>query len=96
MIRHIVLFSARNKADVERIRTGLMALATIPHSIHFEVSENLRVDAFGNDIDVVVYGEFEDEAALDAFKAHPTYSATTASVRPMRELRLSADIVAAA
>jgi quinol monooxygenase YgiN len=45
-------------------------------------------------VDVVVYGEFADEAALSAYKNHPTYAETTALVRPMRELRLSADVVA--
>ena len=40
----------------------------------------------------MVYGEFADAAALAAYKAHPIYEETTRRVRPMRELRLSADI----
>ncbi len=44
-------------------------------------------------IDLVVYAEFKDEEALFAFKKHPTYDATTQLVRPMRELRFSADVV---
>ncbi|MBN8955472.1 MAG: Dabb family protein [Rhizobiales bacterium] len=93
MIRHIVLFSAKDKADVLRIREGLKALGTIPHSTHFEVTESLKADPTSDVIDVVVYGEFPDAEALAAFKAHPTYAATTAKVRPLRDLRFVADVV---
>lgn len=94
MIRHIVFFSAKRKEDVSAIAAGLRMLATIPHSSHFEVSVNTKVDVLGNDVDVVVYAEFPDQEALDAYKAHPTYAACTAAVRPLRELRFSADIQA--
>ena len=95
MIRHIVFFSARDPQDVELIRTGLARLADIPHATVFEVTVNTKVDPLGNPIDVVVYAEFADEAALAAYKAHPTYSEVTGQVRPLRDLRFSADIVAA-
>ncbi len=96
MIRHIVFFSVRRKEDVEAVRSGLLALGQIPHSKHFEVTLNTKVDLFSNAIDVVVYAEFEDEAALAAYKAHPIYADTTSKVKPLRELRYSADVVAAA
>ncbi|MBZ9768110.1 Dabb family protein [Mesorhizobium sp. CA6] len=96
MIRHIVFFSVRRKEDVETVRSGLLALGNIPHSKHFEVTLNTKVDQFSNAIDVVVYAEFEDEAALAAYKAHPIYADTTSKVKPLRELRYSADVVAAA
>lgn len=91
MIRHVVFFSARDGNDVERVRTGLMDLGRIPHSRCFEVALNSKVDPLSDEIDVVVYAEFEDQAALAAYKAHPLYAATTAKVRPLRELRFSAD-----
>jgi hypothetical protein len=94
LIRHIVFFSAKRGENVEAIRVGLEALGTIPNSTLFEVSLNTKVDPLSDEIDVVVYAEFPDEAALAAYKAHPTYAETTARVRPMRELRLSADVVA--
>lgn len=94
MIRHIVFFSAKRREDVGAIHDGLSALGTIPHSTNFEVSLNTKVDPLSDEVDVVVYAEFPDEAALAAYKAHPTYAETTAKVRPMRELRLSADVVA--
>ena len=94
MIRHIVFFSAKRHENVEAMRAGLMALGTIPHSSLFEVTLNSKIDPLSDEIDVVVYAEFSDEAALAAYKAHPTYAETTDKVRPMRELRLSADVVA--
>ena len=83
LIRHIVFFSAKRGENVEAMRAGLMALGTIPHSSLFEVSLNTKVDPLSDEIDVVVYAEFPDEAALAAYKAHPTYAETTAKVRPL-------------
>ena len=94
MIRHIVFFSARRKEDVEAVRTGLLALGTIPHSSLFEVTLNTKVDPLSDEVDVVVYAEFADDAALAAYKAHPLYAQTTSKVKPLRELRYSADVVA--
>ena len=94
MIRHIVFFSAKRQENVEAMRAGLTALGTIPHSSRFEVSLNSKVDPLSDEIDVVVYAEFSDEAALTAYKAHPTYAETTSRVRPLRELRFSADVKA--
>ena len=94
MIRHIVFFSASDPGDLDRIAAGLALLGTIPEVRHFEVQRNQKVDQVGNDVDLVVYAEFDDMASLAAYKAHPTYAETTAKVRPMRELRFSADVVA--
>jgi quinol monooxygenase YgiN len=91
MIRHIVLFSAKDAGDVDTIRTGLRRLAEIPAASLLEVEFNACKDDLSNEIDVVVYGEFADEAALDAFKNHPIYHETIAVVRPLRELRFVAD-----
>ena len=55
---------------------------------------NSKVDPLSDEIDIVVYAEFSDEAALAAYKAHPTYAETTSRVRPLRELRFSADVKA--
>ena len=95
MIRHIVFFSARRTEDVEAVRTGLLALGNIPHSSLFEVTLNSKVDPLSDAIDVVVYAEFRDDAALAAYKAHPLYAETTSKVKPLRELRYSADVVSA-
>ncbi len=94
MIRHIVFFTARDKADLGRIVEGLQLLGQIPHSEHFEVVQNSKVDLYGNDVDVIVYAEFADEAALAAYKAHPIYAEATRRVRPLRDMRYAADFQA--
>ncbi len=92
MIRHIVFFSATNPEDVNAIREGLMMLQDIPDARHFEVGQNMHSDTIsGPKIDVVVYAEFANEAALAAYKANPIYEACIARVRPMREMRIAAD-----
>lgn len=95
MIRHIVFFSVRDRGDLERVRAGLSVLTAIPHARRLEIGENLRSDQLGTEVDLVVYGEFEDEAALAAYKAHPTYQQSIDIVRPLRELRMAADYDAA-
>ena len=94
MIRHVVLFSAREAADIPTIRQALQGLAAIPHASHLEVAPNAGRDQLANETDVVVYAEFVDEAALAAYKAHPTYAAVTAQVRPLRETRIAVDFIA--
>ncbi|WP_163271959.1 Dabb family protein [Chelativorans alearense] len=96
MIRHIVFFSARKREDVERIAEELGMLGQIPHSDFFEIGINRKVDQLGGEVDVVVYGEFRDEAALAAYKAHPIYAECITKVRPLREMRLAADFVSKA
>ena len=93
MIRHIVFFSARRDADIDAIADGLRGLGGIPGASVFEVVPNAKIDPICDEIDVVVYAEFSDEAALKAWKAHPLYAETTAIVRPLRDLRYSADFV---
>lgn len=92
MIRHIVFFSVKEGQDIDVVREGLERLKAIPHSDVFEVLPNSKVDPMCDQVDLVVYGEFKDEAALFAFKADPIYAATTQYVRPMREMRFSADV----
>lgn len=94
VIRHIVLFSAKNPADVERIREGLSILKDIPGSRHFEVTCNSKRDGLSKEIDVIVYGEFDSYEALDAYKAHPLYQESITRVRPLRELRFAVDFEA--
>ncbi len=44
-------------------------------------------------MDFFFFGDFASAEALAAYKAHPIYSETTAVVRPLREVRVSADVV---
>lgn len=96
MIRHIVLFTAKDKGDIDKIIDGLSPLTAIPHARRLEVARNRKTDQLGNDIDVVVYGEFDSEAELAAYKAHDLYQASTKRVQPLRDMRFAADYDVAA
>ncbi len=91
LIRHVVLFSAKDPKDVDRIVDGLWMLSEIPHVKTFEVVKNRHEDRFSNEVDVIVYGEFEDDAALEAYRSHPIYQDCIALVRPLRDMRIAAD-----
>lgn len=93
MIRHIVFFSARSAEDLETIRAGLSLLTGNPHARKLEIGENIKTDQLGSEVDLIVYGEFDDAEALAAYKAHPLYQQSIAIVRPLRELRMAADYV---
>lgn len=90
-----MFFSARRPEDVDTIIDGLSRLRRIPHARRLEVARNGKVDQLGNDVDVVVYSEFDGPAELAAFKAHPIYAEAVSIVRPLRELRLAADYTVA-
>jgi hypothetical protein len=92
MIRHIDFFTLKDPAQKADVVARLEQLGTIPGSNLFEVRANAKADQIGNDIDIVVYSEFPDMAALRAYKKHPIYTATTNAVRPLRELRFAADV----
>ncbi|MFZ1431284.1 MAG: Dabb family protein [Geminicoccaceae bacterium] len=91
MIRHIVLFSARDPAELPVIRAALARLAAIPHARHLEVEPNAKRDGLSSEIDLVVYGEFDDFAQLELFKAHPIYAEAISIVRPRRDIRIAVD-----
>ncbi|RYZ13940.1 MAG: Dabb family protein [Alphaproteobacteria bacterium] len=94
MIRHIVFFTLKDPSEATEIIGQLKRLGTIPGSTTFEVTQNHKADLFGNEIDIVVYGEFPNIDALHAYKKHPTYMDVTHTVRPRRELRFAADVEA--
>lgn len=90
MIRHIVFFTVQEE-HLQEVRAGLSILTGIPHTRLLEIGTNVKTDQLGTEIDLVVYGEFDDEAALAAYKAHPDYQLSIDRVRPLREKRIAAD-----
>ena len=97
MIRHIVFFNAKNKADQKTIYEGLSLLCKIPHCKCLEVQKDLNADALSKDqVDFIVYGEFEDLNQLEAYKAHPLYQKSIEIVRPLREMRIAGDFLSMA
>lgn len=91
MIRHIVLFSAKNPSDIDVIHQALAKLKAIPHARHVEVSHNAKKDSLSKEIDIVVYAEFDDYGQLDKYKAHRLYQESTEIVRPLRDVRIAVD-----
>ena len=91
IIRHVVFFSAKDPRDIDQIVDGLSMLSAIPSVKHFEVSRNRNEDRFANDVDVIVYAEFEHDAALKAYRAHQIYQDCIDLVRPLRDMRIAAD-----
>lgn len=96
MIRPIVLFTAKDETQIDQIIEGLSVLARIPHARRLEVTRNRKTDQLDNCIDVVVYGEFDNDMELASYKAHDLYQESIRRVRPLRELRFAADYDAAA
>ena len=91
MIRHIVMFSCKNASDRDTIFKGLSVLTGIPQASRLEVAYNEKVDQLGNDMDVVVYGEFASLEDFRAYKAHPLYEESIQRVRHLRDVRVAAD-----
>lgn len=91
MIRHFVFFTAQHNGNIEPVRKGLQILTRIPHALHLEIALNRKSDPTSKEVDVVVYGEFVDDTALAAYKAHELYTESIRRVKPLREIRLAAD-----
>lgn len=78
MIRHIVMWNVRGstpdekRSSIELVRSGFHGLkGCIPGLIHLEIG----IDASEVDYacDVVLYSEFESQAALEAYASHPEH-----------------------
>ncbi len=92
MIRHMVFFTVKNPTDLEAAEAGLKRLEQVPDADILQVRRNLQRDQLGNEVDLVVYGEFAGADKLAAFKDHPLYQEAIALVRPLRDLRIAADV----
>ena len=94
MIRHVVFFSVKDRADLETVYDGLSILSGTGEYAHFEVGRNLRTDQISPDgPDFVVYAEFEDADQMQRFKDHALYQESIRIVRPLRDMRIAADFL---
>jgi quinol monooxygenase YgiN len=72
MIKHIVMWKLKNKADAEIIKDKLEALrGKIPGLLHVEVGIDFSDSE--QSADVVLYSELESRQALAAYQAHPEH-----------------------
>jgi len=74
MLKHIVMWKLRNKADAAEIKARLEALnGEIPGLLSIEVG----VDVFGSEqaADLVLIATLEGRKALDTYQAHAKHQA---------------------
>jgi hypothetical protein len=96
MIRHIVMWNLRGdtpeekRANVERLCASFHSLrGRIPGLLHLEIG----VDESGVDYacDVVLFSEFESQAALDAYAVHPEHLRVKQELGDLRIARHQVD-----
>ncbi len=99
MIKHIVMWNLRGdtpaeKADgIARLRRSFESLrGRIPGLLHLEIGVDVsRIDYA---CDVVLYSEFESQAALDAYGAHPEHQRVKRELADLRIARYQVDYAA--
>jgi quinol monooxygenase YgiN len=98
MIRHIVMWNVRGDTPAARAR-GIAQVQSsfaslsgrIPGLLHIEVGvDSSRIEYA---CDVVLYSEFEDQAALDAYAAHPEHLRVKQELGDLRIARYQVDYV---
>lgn len=98
MIKHIVMWNIRGDTPAEKARgidqlqRGFASLrGQIPGLIHLEIGVDVsRIDYA---CDVVLYSEFESQAALDAYSTHPAHLRVKHELADVRTARHQVDYV---
>jgi quinol monooxygenase YgiN len=97
MIKHIVIWKLKEHAEGNDrrknallVKEKLEAMANlVPGMLKLEIGIDLGLDASEND--VVLYSEFEDEAALAAYQATPEHKALLPFIGAVRDTRNAID-----
>jgi hypothetical protein len=97
MIRHIVMFTlassdeGERERDVTEIRSRLDALVgTVPGLVSISFNRDLGLISAGH-WDVVLLSDHDDNAALEAYQAHPDHQAAGAFIRSVTVDRATVD-----
>ncbi|MDP2073977.1 Dabb family protein [Hydrogenophaga sp.] len=99
MVKHIVMWNIQGGSDagkaaaIDRVKAAFEALrGKIPGLLHIEIG----VDRSGVDYacDVVLYSEFESQAALDAYAMHPEHLRVRQDIEGLRVARHQVDYAA--
>ncbi|KRC04189.1 stress responsive protein [Hydrogenophaga sp. Root209] len=99
MVKHIVMWNIQGGSDgakaasIDRVKAAFEALrGKIPGLLHLEIG----VDRSGVDYacDVVLYSEFESQAALDAYAVHPEHLRVRQAIEGLRVARHQVDYTA--
>jgi quinol monooxygenase YgiN len=96
MIKHIVMWNVRGETAAEKahgiaqLRRSFESLrGRIPGLLHLEIGADAsRIDYA---CDVVLYSEFESQAALDAYNTHPEHLRVKQEVADLRIARHQVD-----
>lgn len=99
MIKHIVMWNVRGDTPTEkaqgiaRLQRSFESLrGRIPGLLHLEIGvDSSRIDYA---CDVVLYSEFESQAALDAYGSHPEHLRVKNEVADLRIARHQVDYAA--
>jgi quinol monooxygenase YgiN len=97
MIKHIVMWKLKDfaegqdkAANAKKMKEMLDACANlVPGTLRFEVA--LAQPGLEATYDVVLYSEFADKAALDAYADHPDHVAVKPFIGAVREARQCMD-----
>jgi len=80
MVKHIVMWKLKNKAEAPVLRERLEALGgKIPGLLHLEIGINFIESEQSSDL--VLVAELENLEALDAYQAHPEHQAVVPLVK---------------
>ena len=96
MIKHIVMWNVRGSSRDARLAHIALVKASfesirgrIPGLVHLEIGvDSSRIDYA---CDVVLYSEFESQAALDAYAHHPEHLRVKAALSDLRTDRHQVD-----
>ena len=97
MLKHVVMWKLKPEAEgndrstnARLMKEELDALqGLVPGMLSLEVGFDLGIDASG--YDVILYTEFENQAALEAYQAHPEHKAVFPFIGAVRESRVALD-----
>ena len=95
MIKHVVMWKLKGEGaeKAAAIQKVMATLATckgiVPGMLKYEIGCDIGSDHAP--WDVVVYSEFTDRAALEAYQNHPTHLAIKPVIGPLRESRGAVD-----
>lgn len=100
MLKHIVMWKLKEHAEGENKATNAQKMKQlletcahiVPGILKFEVA--LATPGLEATFDVVLYSEFADKAALDAYQVHPDHKAIGPFIGAVRELRECMDFYA--
>ena len=96
LIKHIVMWNLRGETPLEK-RDGIAQLqrsfeslrGRIPGLLHLEIGvDSSRIDYA---CDVVLYSEFESQAALDGYALHPEHQRVKRELADLRTARHQVD-----